>query len=62
MAQKAGFGNRETYRQAKKVVANGTAKLVLAMDSGRVSVSAAAILADADTHEQVAFSSAGNLP
>ncbi|MEO5363547.1 MAG: hypothetical protein H7838_07985 [Magnetococcus sp. DMHC-8] len=30
-AQKAGFGNPETYRQAKAVVANGTPELVEAM-------------------------------
>ena len=38
--------------QAKKVLANGTAKLVLAMDAGRVSISGAAILADAGPDEQ----------
>jgi hypothetical protein len=52
VARKAGFGNRQTYRQAKKVVASGTAKLVLAMDSGRVSIAAASILADAGPDEQ----------
>ena len=52
MAGKAGFGNRQTYHQAQKVAANGSAKLVLAMDDGRVSISAAALLADADPEEQ----------
>jgi hypothetical protein len=52
VAKRAGFGNRQTYRQAKKVVANGTAKLVLAMDQGRVSIAAASILADAAAAEQ----------
>ena len=51
-ANKAGFGNDKTYRQAAKVVQNGTAKLIHAMDSGRVSISAASILADADPDEQ----------
>jgi DNA modification methylase len=54
-AEKAGFGNHETYRQAAKVVQNGTSKLIHAMDSGRVSISAAAILADADDDEQEAI-------
>jgi len=46
-AEKAGFGNHETYRQAAKVVQNGTPKLIQAMDEGRVSISAASILVDA---------------
>ena len=53
-AEKAGFGNHETYRQAAKVVQNGTPKLIQAMDDGRVSISAASILADADADEQEA--------
>jgi ParB-like chromosome segregation protein Spo0J len=52
VAEKAGFGNRQTYRQAAKVVENGTPTLIQAMDSGRVSISAAAILLDADPDEQ----------
>jgi ParB family chromosome partitioning protein len=51
-AERAGFGNHETYRQAAKVVANGTSRLIQAMDGGRVSISAASILADADPEEQ----------
>src|SRR4051812_23909488 len=43
-AEKAGFGNHETYRQAARVVANGTPALIQAMDDGRVSISAASIL------------------
>lgn len=54
-AEKAGFGNDKTYRQAAKVVQNGTARLIQAMDSGRVSISAASILADADSDEQEAI-------
>lgn len=53
-AEKAGFGNHETYRQAAKVVESGTATLIQAMDEGRVSISAASILADADPDEQEA--------
>ena len=37
----AGFGNHETYRQARKVVEEGTPTLIQAMDEGRVSISAA---------------------
>jgi ParB family chromosome partitioning protein len=51
-AERAGFGNHETYRQAAKVVENGTPRLIQAMDGGRVSISAAALLADADPDEQ----------
>jgi hypothetical protein len=51
-AERAGFGNHETYRQAAKVVQNGTPRLIRAMDGGRVSISAAALLADADPDEQ----------
>ena len=53
-AERAGFGNHETYRQAAKVVENGTPRLIQAMDGGRVSISAAALLADADPDEQEA--------
>jgi len=51
-AERAGFGNDKTYRQASKVVANGTSRLIQAMDSGKVSISAASILADADDDQQ----------
>jgi ParB-like nuclease family protein/DNA methylase len=54
-AEKAGFGNDKTYRQAAKVVQNGTPKLIQAMDDGRVSISAASILTDADPDEQEAI-------
>lgn len=53
-AEKAGFGNDKTYRQAAKVVEGGTPKLIQAMDEGKVSISAASILADADADEQEA--------
>ena len=54
-AEKAGFGNDKTYRQAVKVVQNGSSKLIQAMDEGRVSISAASILLDADSDEQDAI-------
>lgn len=41
-AEKSGFGNPETYRQAKKVVEDATPEVVEAMDSGAVSVNLAA--------------------
>ncbi len=53
-AKRAGFRNHETYRQATKVVENGTPRLIQAMDEGRVSISAASILADAYSDEQEA--------
>lgn len=45
VAEKAGFGNAETYRQAKTVVEKGVPELVDAMDRGDVSISAAATIA-----------------
>lgn len=54
-AEKAGFGNDKTYRQAAKVVQRGTSNLIHAMDEGKVSISAASILADADSDEQEAI-------
>ena len=44
-AAKAGFSSTTTYRQAKRVVEQGAPGLVDAMDSGKVSVSAAAEVA-----------------
>lgn len=44
-AKKAGFGNPETYRQAKSVVAKGSVELVEAMDKEVVSISDAAAVA-----------------
>ena len=51
-ARLAGFGNRETARQAKKVVDHGAPELVDAMDAGQVSISVAAKLADLPKKEQ----------
>jgi ParB-like chromosome segregation protein Spo0J len=53
-AEGAGFGNHETYRQAAKVVENGTPRLIQAMDEGRFSIAAASILVNADPDEQEA--------
>lgn len=46
-AEKAGFGNPETYRQAKVVVTHGTPELVEAMDQSTIAISTAAKLATA---------------
>lgn len=40
-ARKAGFGNRETFRQAEHVVTHAEPELVQAMDEGKVSILAA---------------------
>jgi ParB-like chromosome segregation protein Spo0J len=52
-AKAAGFGNGRTYEQAKAVVAKAAPELVAAMDEGKVSVSAAATLAELPKAEQV---------
>jgi len=41
-AEKAGFNNPETYRQAKSVTEHATPELVEAMDQGKVAISTAA--------------------
>lgn len=51
-AQKAGFGNARTYQQAKSVVESGTPELVAALESGKVSVSAAADVATLPRDQQ----------
>lgn len=58
-ATKAGFGNAETYRQAKAVVDNGAPELVAAVDSGEVSVSAGAALAKLPKGEQASIVASG---
>lgn len=45
-AEKAGFANAETYRQAKAVVDKGIPELVEKVDRGEVAVSAAAIISE----------------
>ncbi len=51
-AERAGFGNDKTYRQAARVVQNGTPGLIRAMDAGTVSISAASLLAGVGADEQ----------
>lgn len=53
-AKAAGFGNGKTYEQAKAVTNNAAPELVLAMDEGRASVSAAASLLTLPKAEQAA--------
>ncbi len=51
-AQKAGFGNRTTYEQAKKVVERAVAEVVAQMDTGDLSVNAAAVIAEQPSERQ----------
>jgi len=51
-ADKAGFGNEITYRQAKTVTEHATLELVEAMDQGKVAISTAAKLATAPVEVQ----------
>lgn len=44
-AERAGFGNEVTYRQAKTVVEKGAPELVEAMDDGKIAIDAAAQVA-----------------
>lgn len=60
-ARIAGLGNKETYRQAKKVIANGIPELVEAMDSGIVSISNAAIISRLPKEKQAEVMAQGNL-
>jgi len=58
-AKKSGFGNKETYRQAKKVTESGTSELVTAMDEGRVKPSVAEKLTSLPPAEQILLASKG---
>jgi ParB family chromosome partitioning protein len=51
-ATQAGFGNRETARQAEQVVDRGVPELVDAVDDGTISISDAAGIVDAEPEEQ----------
>ena len=51
-AKRVGLGGKDGYSRAKAVVEKGVPELVEAMDRGAVSVSAAAVLADASPDEQ----------
>lgn len=44
VAKKAGFSSADTFERARTVVSNGTPELVQAMDSGKVSISAFALV------------------
>ncbi len=64
-ARRAGFGNRETARQARTVVNLGTRELVEAMDSGEVSISAAAnrpLISDGNSPTSATRSLSGQQP
>jgi len=60
-ARKAGFGSAETYERAASVINNGTPELVAAMDSGKVSISAAAIISQEDVEAQKLIVAEGNM-
>jgi ParB-like chromosome segregation protein Spo0J len=51
-AKRSGLGNRKTAAMAESVVTNGTPKLVQAMDSGEISISAAAEVAGLTKKQQ----------
>jgi len=51
-AKRAGLGNRKTADRAEQVVSGGVSKLVEAMDSGEISVSAAAEIAGLPKKQQ----------
>jgi len=51
-AEKAGFGNRTTYEQAKKVVEKAVDEVIAQMDSEQIAVSAAAAIADEPPERQ----------
>jgi hypothetical protein len=51
-AKTAGFGNRTTYEQAKKVVETAVEEVVAHMDSEQIAVSAAAAIADEPPERQ----------
>lgn len=52
LAERVGFGNPETYRQAKAVVEHATPEVVKAMDSGELSIYAASKVAQQPPAEQ----------
>lgn len=51
-ARRAGFGNRTTYEQAKKVVEQAVEEIVAQMDSGQLAISSAAMIADEPPERQ----------
>lgn len=51
-AKKAGFGNRTTYQQARKVVEKAVEEVIAQMDSGQLSIRAAADIAEQPPERQ----------
>jgi len=51
-ARMAGFGNRKTYEQAKKVVEQAVGEIVAQMDSGHLAISTAALIASEHPERQ----------
>ena len=51
-ARMAGFGNRKTYEQAKKVVEQAVEEIVAQMDSGHLAISTAALIASEHPERQ----------
>jgi ParB family chromosome partitioning protein len=51
-ARRAGFGNRTTYEQAKRVVEKAVEEVVAQMDAGELSISAASLIAEQPPEEQ----------
>jgi ParB-like chromosome segregation protein Spo0J len=51
-AERAGFGSRASYEDAKKVVEHGTPELVAAMDTGDVSIHAVSVIATQPAERQ----------
>jgi len=52
-ARKAGFGNRKTYEQARKVVEKAVGEVLTQMDAGDLSISAAAVIAEQSPERQI---------
>jgi ParB-like chromosome segregation protein Spo0J len=52
-AEKFGFGNRETYRQAKAIVDNGAPELIEAVDAGKISIYAGEAISTLPVPEQI---------
>ncbi len=61
VAKATGFGNGKTYEQAKKVVQQAVPELVQAMDCGKASISAAALVAELPEPEQRAAVESGRV-
>jgi hypothetical protein len=60
-AEKAGFGNETTYRQARKVTEEAIPELVEAVDKGDIAISTAAKLANMRQGERTDIEHSANL-